>query len=105
MDRKTRSAIKIAKRYVQELKRNKIRVTRAYLYGSYVNGTAHRDSDIDILVVSPRFTGVRFLDSYKIARYCWNVDLRISPLAYHPRNFKKDYVIPYEALTNGIRIA
>jgi predicted nucleotidyltransferase len=105
MDGKTRTAIKIAKRYVQELRRNKVRVTRAYLYGSYANGTAHRDSDIDIVVLSPQFTGVRFLDSYKIARFCRFVDLRISPLAYHPRNFKKDYLIPYEAMTNGIRIA
>jgi predicted nucleotidyltransferase len=105
MDGRTREAIRIAKRYVQELKRNRIRVTRAYLYGSYANGTAHRDSDIDLVIVSPQFKGVRFLDSYRIARFCRFVDLRISPLAYHPRNFKKDYLIPYEAMTNGIRIA
>ena len=103
MDGKTLAAIKIAKQYVRELKRNKIRVTSAYLYGSYANGTTHRESDI--VIVSPQFTGVRFLDSYRIARLCRFVDLRISPLAYHPKNFKKDYVIPYEAMTNGIRIA
>ncbi len=66
--------------------------------------TFHRYSDIDVVVVSPQFTGVRFLDSYKIARLRRNVDLRISPLDYHPRNFKKDYIIPYEAMTKGIRI-
>jgi len=104
MDGKTREAIKIAKRYIQELKKNGIRVTRAYLYGSYATGEARAESDIDIIVISPQFTGVRFEDSYQIARYCRDVDLRISPLAYHPRNFKKDYIIPHEAMTKGIRI-
>ncbi|MCL4539474.1 MAG: nucleotidyltransferase domain-containing protein [Bacteroidetes bacterium] len=104
MDGKTREAIKIAKRYIEVLKENGIRVTRAYLYGSYATGEARADSDIDIVVVSSQFKGVRFEDSYRIARYCRNVDLRISPLAYHPRDFKKDYIIPYEAMTKGIRI-
>ncbi len=105
MDGKTRKVIRIAKRYILELQKNGIRVSRAFLYGSYATGKAHRDSDIDIVVVSPQFSGVRFMDSYKIARYCRNVDLRISPLAYHPKNFTKDDIIPYEAVTHGIRIA
>lgn len=105
MDRKTREAIRIAKQYIEELRKNKIRVTRAYLYGSYANGSAHRDSDIDIVVVSPQFSGNRFRDSYKIGKLRRGVDLRISAFAYHSRDFKKDYLIPYEAMTNGIRIA
>lgn len=105
MDRRTRQAIEIAKRYVDELRKNKIKVTKAYLYGSYVYGNPHRDSDIDIVVVSPQFSGVRFLDSHKIAQLRRNIDLRISALAYHPRDFKRDCVIPYEAMTKGIRIA
>lgn len=105
MDGRTSAAIRIAKRFIRELRKNKIKVTRAYLYGSYVYGKPRRYSDIDVVVVSPQFSGVRFMDSYKIARLRRSVDLRISPLAYHPRDFKKDYVIPYEAMTKGIRIA
>lgn len=105
MDGKTRTAVKIAKRYIQELRKNKIKVTRAYLYGSYVYGKPRRYSDIDVVVVSPQFSGVRFMDSYKIARLRRNVDLRISPLAYRPENFTMDDIIPNEAMTKGIRIA
>lgn len=105
MDRRTRKAIGIAKRFVAELRRNRIRITKAYLYGSYANGNAQKDSDIDIVIVSPQFSRDRLMDSYRIARLRRNVDLRISPLAYHPKDFKKDYLIPYEAMTNGIRIA
>lgn len=102
--RKTREAIDIAKSYVRELRKNKIRVVRAYLYGSYANGTPHRDSDIDIVVVSPQFRKSRFEDSLRIAKLRYNIDLRISPLAYHPRDFIMDHVIPNEAMTHGIRI-
>ena len=105
MAKRRAEAIKIVKKYVEELRRNGIKVTRAYLYGSYAYGKPHKYSDIDVVIVSPQFSGIRFMDSYKIARLRRNVDLRISPLAYHPRNFKKDYIIPYEAMTKGIRIA
>jgi predicted nucleotidyltransferase len=103
--RKTREAIAIAKAYVRELRRNKIRVDRAYLYGSYATGTAHKDSDIDIVVVSTQFRKGRFDDSLRIAKLRYSIDLRISPLAYHPRNFIMDHIIPNEAMTKGIRIA
>lgn len=105
MDKRTRRAIEIAKRYIVELKKSNIRVAKAYLYGSYVHGRPHRYSDIDIVVVSPDFSGNRLLDSYRIGLLRRDVDLRISPLAYHPKNFKKDYLIPFEAMTKGIRIA
>jgi len=105
MDRKTRKVIAIAKQYIKELRKNKIHVTRAYLFGSYANGQPHKYSDIDLAIIFPQFTGVRFRDSAKIAQYCWNVDVRISPIGYHPKDFTMDYIIPHEAMTNGIRIA
>ncbi len=104
MDKRRAEAIKVVRKYVKELEKNGIKVTRAYLYGSYAYGKPDQDSDIDVIIVSPQFSGVRFQDSYEIARLRRNVDLRISPLAYHPRNFKKDYIIPHEAMTKGIRI-
>jgi len=105
MDVKTRTAIKIAKKYISELKKNRINILKAYLYGSYAEGRADKDSDIDIVVVSSQFKGYRLKDSYKIAKLTRNVDLRISPLAYRPEDFKKEYTIPNEAMTKGIRIA
>ncbi|HET6272717.1 MAG TPA: nucleotidyltransferase domain-containing protein [Bacteroidota bacterium] len=105
MDKKTREAITIAKRYIEVLKTHKIKVERAYLYGSYARGGPHKDSDIDIVVVSRQFRKSRFEDSLRIAKLRRDVDLRISPLAYHPRNFIMDYIIPNEAMTKGIRIA
>ncbi|MDE3058150.1 MAG: nucleotidyltransferase domain-containing protein [Bacteroidota bacterium] len=104
MDARTRSAVRIAKRYLLELKKHRFHVTKAYLYGSYVTGKIHAGSDIDIVVVSPQFTGYRLMDSYTIAKFCRAIDLRISPLAYRPEDFVEDNLIPYEAITKGIRL-
>ncbi len=101
----TREAIAIAMRYVAKLRMNKIPVEQAYLYGSYARGNYHEDSDIDVVIVSPQFTKSRFEDSLTIAMMRYDIDLRISPLAYNPADFIMDYVIPNEAMTNGIRIA
>lgn len=105
MASKTDYAIRIAKKFIKHLRKNDIKVEKAYLYGSYVNGKPRKESDIDIVVVSSQFKLSRFDESVKLARLRRSIDLRISPLAYHPENFIKDYIIPYEAMTNGIRIA
>jgi len=105
MDGKTREAIRIAKQYIQELRKTKIRLTRAYLYGSYANGSAHRDSDIDIVVVSPQLSGDPLLDELESMRIRLKVELRISSLADRPQEFSEDHPIPYETITNGKRIA
>ncbi|MBI5474561.1 MAG: nucleotidyltransferase domain-containing protein [Ignavibacteriae bacterium] len=97
--------LEIAKRYIEHLRKNHIDVERAYLYGSYASGKAHEDSDIDIVVVSRQFTKSRYEDSTQIAKLRRRIDLRIQPLAYNPDDFIMDYVIPYEAMTHGIRIA
>lgn len=105
MASKQNCAIAIAKKYIRFLQKNHIKVECAYLYGSFANGKAHKDSDIDIVVVSKQFTRSRYDDSVRIAKLRRSIDLRISPLAYNPKNFLEENLIPYEAMTNGIRIA
>jgi predicted nucleotidyltransferase len=102
---KTTKAIKIAKQFLKELQKNKIVVQKAYLYGSFAKECSRKDSDIDIVVVSPDFRKTRFEESLRIAKLRYKIDLRISPLAYNPKDFTEQNLIPYEAMTNGIRIA
>ena len=105
MAQRNRAAIRIAKKYIAHLRKNRIKVERAYLYGSYANGKPHKHSDIDIVVVSRQFRKSRFDESVRIAKLRREIDLRISPLAYHPRDFIEDNIIPNEAMNYGIRIA
>ncbi len=56
----------LAKQYVAEVKKSGIPVKTAYLFGSYSNGTAHKDSDIDICIVSPLFSTDRQTERVKL---------------------------------------
>jgi predicted nucleotidyltransferase len=105
MDSRTSEAITVAKKYVARLVENNIAVEQAYLYGSFANGRSHKDSDIDVVIVSRQFGESRYDNSVRIMKFRRGIDLRISPLGYHPDDFVADNLIPYEAMTKGIRIA
>lgn len=56
----------VAKRAVSLL-RSHIPLTRAYLFGSYVEGTAREDSDIDVAVFSPAVDTMNFSERANLA--------------------------------------
>ncbi|GHU72202.1 hypothetical protein AGMMS49992_07660 [Clostridia bacterium] len=58
-----------------------IPVDSAYLFGSYAKGTAHEDSDIDVAIVSPFFTGDPIDDRVWLMNKRHLIDSRIEP---HP---------------------
>lgn len=41
-------------------------------------------------------------DHLRLARFGPEVDIRISPLTYHPKDFTDEYMIPHEAMTKGL---
>ncbi|MBI5400144.1 nucleotidyltransferase domain-containing protein [Candidatus Saganbacteria bacterium] len=47
--------------FIDAVQKNQIKIIRAYLYGSYAKGSARKDSDIDIALISPNFSGNRYL--------------------------------------------
>lgn len=105
MGNKSREAVVIAKEFIRVLRENRIRVEKAYLYGSFVYGVPHKDSDIDLCIVSPQFSTRSRRDHLRLAKLRRGIDLRISALPYHPKDFTDEYTIPYEAMTKGIRVA
>ena len=50
---------------------DKIGASRVLLFGSYARGQASRDSDYDIIVVSPQFDGVERLRRHMGLRQIW----------------------------------
>ena len=45
--------IKLSKNYVEKVKKNRINVLDAWIFGSYAKGNYNDDSDIDIALVLP----------------------------------------------------
>lgn len=92
------------KRYLNELTRHGINIERAYLYGSYARGNYHKDSDIDIVIISSDFQGMRFYDWKQIVAFRRDIDVRIEPMPYRPEDFTDSDPLAVEVMANGEEI-
>ncbi len=89
------SIVTVAKNYLRSLKLAGVPVQFAVLFGSWVHGTPHRWSDIDLLVVSPQFdnaTNRQYVDL--LWRQAARVDSRIEPIACGERQWKENHSSP-----------
>ncbi len=74
-----------ARKLVALLNSNGIDVYEAYMFGSSVMDEMNEYSDIDVAVVSDKFTGVPFHDALKISKFRRAIDLK---LEVHPFSLK-----------------
>ena len=89
-------SIEIAVRnYLRNLVNHGLTTPFAVVFGSHATGRADQWSDIDVLVVSPRFDAMR---SRKDIGLLWRVaahtDSRLEPIACGERQWREDRVSP-----------
>ena len=89
--------IDIANKYIAEVRKH-YNVVYVILFGSFANGTMHKDSDIDIAVVASDISDT-YQDRLKMMRMRWDVDLRIEP---HPISIE-DFQATATGLVNEIK--
>ena len=94
----------IIKRFIDELEKNNIPIKEAILFGSYVKGTYHDWSDIDVALVSDAFDGERFRDRNKIRRIKLEISSDLEPLPYRPEDFTPDDPFIQKIIETGVRI-
>lgn len=81
----------IIRKYLQNLQRHHIPVAYGVIYGSQARGEATEMSDIDLLVVSPRFDGDhKRTDINLLWRVAARVDSRIEPIPVGQNQFITD---------------
>lgn len=51
------AVLRAIRKYIDVLQKNGVHIQQVFLYGSHAKNQAHRDSDIDIIVVSADFEG------------------------------------------------
>lgn len=71
-----------AKQFVKSLSKTDIKVSKAYLFGSYAIGKAKKDSDIDVCVVSDSFSKDYIAEMVKLRKYSLKIDSRIEPVPF-----------------------
>ena len=98
-----RAAIKLAKRYIEMCNEINLPIQKGYLFGSYSKGTAHADSDIDLLLVSDKFRN-NTLDNWQMLSPITAKLYYIEPHPYPVKNFLKGDPFLEEVLKTGIEI-
>ena len=97
-------SLEIAEKYLSILRKNKIKLMKVYLFGSFAKGISRKDSDIDIAIVSDNFTGDWINDRLILMRLRREVDLSIEPHPFLPEEFDKTNPFVNEIIRTGIRI-
>ncbi len=98
--------IDIVKQYLKVLLEEGITVTKAFIYGSQIHGTASDESDIDLMLVSPLFDE----NTDKYAPAIWlsasQVSFQIEPIAVGEKRFQTDEYSPLIAIVRqeGIEV-
>ena len=96
-------------RLIDELKRFKKenKISKIILFGSRVKDTFTRYSDVDLILISPKFKNVKTYKRASPYRLKWKLDFPVDLLCYTPEEFdkrKNEPTIVREALKRGIEI-
>lgn len=86
-----KTAQQSARAFISQLKHAGIPVTHAYLFGSYAKGTATKDSDIDICLLSPVFGKDPIEEMVKLRMISFPIDPRIEPIPVHSDDWNDKY--------------
>lgn len=89
--------------YLCALEKNGVPIKNAYLFGSWAKGTQHKDSDIDLAIISPAFT--TWHKKNKQISKAMHMDFcSVEPHGFHPRDFTPDNPVVDEVLKYGIKV-
>lgn len=88
--------------------RKKFNIQKAIFFGSRARGDYLKDSDYDIILVSPDFENIFFTKRIAQRYIFWkHYPLEIEPICYTPEEFKiksKEHGIVRQAIKEGIEL-
>jgi len=89
------------------LLRQVLRLEQVILFGSRVRDDWLHESDYDLIVVSPDFAGVPFLERFPLVQRCWPGRPHAEIIPYTPEEFaikSREICIVQEALREGVDV-
>lgn len=95
-------SIKIAREFAALVKAN-YDCKQVFLFGSYVKGTYHEESDIDIAVILKEFENLIEMQ-LELIRLRRKIDSRIEPHPFREKDFNITHPVAHEILEHGQRI-
>ena len=101
-----RTIVKQLKEFKNTVRKD-IRINKMIFFGSRSRGRFHQDSDIDLVIVSPKFRRLNFFKRGAKMYDYWNLNYPVDFLCYTPEEFnklKKQITIVRDAVKQGIEI-
>lgn len=96
--------IKKVRRLLDVLTAQKLQILAAYLYGSYAIGNPHRDSDIDVAIISPDFSDARMDDWVRLNVPASRIDSRMEVMGFKPEQFRDEHPLAWEIKTKSVKL-
>ena len=100
----TDEAVEAVERFLSLIKNAHINIERAIIFGSYARGDAGQWSDIDIALVSPDFSGIRFYDNKRLVPFLLKSDTRIELHPFRPEEFTEENLFVRQIIKSGIEL-
>lgn len=99
-----KTVIQAINTYVNLLHEDDLPIDKVILFGSYAKGKAHQWSDIDLCIVSPKFT-----NAWRATQYLWgkrinDVGLTIEPVGFSSIDYRDTSPLLSEIKRTGITI-
>ncbi|GAB4504827.1 MAG: hypothetical protein Fur0043_18210 [Anaerolineales bacterium] len=86
-----KAIVKSVQNYLKYVNQQGIPVSYGVLFGSHVKDKVHEWSDIDLLVISPRFDNNLSVEDYeRLWMYAARINHRIEPIPVGEKQFKED---------------
>ncbi len=96
-------ASKIARQYINFIKKQDLNVKKVYMFGSYVKGTIREDSDIDLAIIF-KILDDPFDMQVQLMKFRRKFDTRIEPHPFKESDFQTSNPFANEILNTGIEI-
>ena len=97
-------AFKIINEYLRLLKTKGIKVEEAYVFGSYIRGNFHENSDIDLALVISNLQD-RLSVQTELLKLGRDFNYIIEPHPFDKKEFNHFHPLTHEILTMGVRVA
>ncbi|MDD5091297.1 MAG: nucleotidyltransferase domain-containing protein [Candidatus Wallbacteria bacterium] len=95
--------LKVISAFLAELKKKNIRISAAYLFGSYANGKPDEWSDVDLALVTPDLEGNSFDFLFELTKLAKKIDLDLEPHPISEADFPI-HPLHHEIIAAGIRV-
>ena len=95
-------ALNIVQKYAEVL-RNKFDFQKIIIFGSYVKGNPHKDSDIDVAVVFPNYDN-RLNRQVELMKLTRQIDTRIEPHPFWENEFNPSNPFVNEIVSYGMEV-